>query len=448
MTDRSPILATNLTEAYDLCDPVKLLQGEDLDRYYLPLLEARKTEAILQVGRILEQQKPERFSTILFTGHRGCGKSTELKRIEKQWKNDYLTIFLNIENETDINDIEYIDIYLTIIRQVEHTLRQLNIKFDHELLTSFEKWFKEITEETEESVNRSINTEAEVSLKGEVPFLAKLLFKLTSQIKNGLLEKTIIREKLNREFTRMKGDINLLLSDGLKKLRLKFPKYKGFLIILDNIDRCPPHVGEKLFFDYASQLQELHCSIIYTVPISVIYSPRGLSNSFGDPHIVPMVNIYQLDQQLFPLKHNQSGLASLAKIITKRVDAPTIFASGNELLELVKASGGHVRHLMQLMQRSCLTASGRGHIRIEADDVEYAIKQLQFSFERTNSDKKYYVELANIAITKSIQNYEIAQQLLYSSTLLEYNGSDRWNYPNPSIMRSNAFTKAIDNLQP
>ena len=68
MTDRSPILATNLTEAYDLCDPVKPLQGEDLDRYYLPLLEARKTEAIVQVGKILEQQKPQTFSTILFTG--------------------------------------------------------------------------------------------------------------------------------------------------------------------------------------------------------------------------------------------------------------------------------------------------------------------------------------------------------------------------------------------
>jgi hypothetical protein len=32
--------------------------------------------------------------------------------------------------------------------------------------------------------------------------------------------------------------------------------------------------------------------------------------------------------------------------------------------------------------------------------------------------------------------------------LLEYNGNDRWNYPNPSIMRSNAFAKAIENYQP
>jgi predicted AAA+ superfamily ATPase len=78
--------ATNLTEAYEICDPVKPLQGEDLERYYLPLLEARKTEAIVQVEQILQQQKPGRFTTIVFTGHRGCGKTTELKRIEQHWQ--------------------------------------------------------------------------------------------------------------------------------------------------------------------------------------------------------------------------------------------------------------------------------------------------------------------------------------------------------------------------
>ena len=445
MTDRSPILATNLTDAYDICDPVKPLQGEDLDRYYLPLLEARKTEAIVQVGQILRQQEPKTFSTILFTGHRGCGKSTELRRIEKQWQDEYQTVFLNIEDETDINDVEYIDIYLTIIRQVEYTLRKLGIKFDSELVAEFEKWFKETTKETEESVNFSLNTEAEVSLKGEVPFFAKLLFKLTSQIKNGTSEKTKIREKLNKEVTRMKGDINLLLADGLKKLLKKSPNCKGFLIILDNLDRCPPEVAKKLFIDYAAQLQELHCSIIYTVPISILYTAPGLNTSFGDPHIVPMVNIYQIDRQKYPLEYHQAGLKAVAGIITKRVDAPAIFASGKELLELVKASGGHIRQLMQLMQRACLTASGRNHDRIQAEDVEYAIKQLQFSFERS-TPKKYFAELVNIAITKEIEDDEIGQQMLFSTALLEYNGSDRWNYPNPLLMRSNAFTKAIDNL--
>jgi len=446
MTDPTSNLATNLKDAYDICDPVKPLQREDLEKYYTPLLEARNTEAIAQVEKILEQQDANKFSTILFTGHRGCGKSTELRRIERHWQKDYLTIFLNVEDETDINDVEYIDIYLTVIRQVETALRKLKVNLNGELIKSFENWFREIIKETEETVQLSINSEAEAKLGGEAPFLAKLLFKISGQIKNSTSEKTVIREKLIKEVTRMKADINLLLADGFKKLRSKYPQYKGILVILDNLDRCPPEVSNKLFFDYAAQLQELHCTIIYTVPISILYSPRGLSNSFGDPHIVPMVGIYELDRDRYPLNHNLKGLDAVAAIIEKRVDVSLLFASRDELLQLVKMSGGHVRQLMQLMQRACITASGRNHDQIQAEDVDYAVKQLQFSFERF-TPKKYFKELANIALTKEIEDDDMGQQMLFSTAVLEYNGSDRWNYPNPLLMRSNAFTRAITTLQ-
>jgi len=447
MTNPASInLAVNLTDAYEICD-VEPLQGKDLDKYYIPLLEARNSEAIIQVGQILDQQKPETFSTILFTGHRGCGKSTELRRIEEKWKDKYLTIFLNAEEETDINDLEYIDIYLMVIRQVEETLRSLKINFDKQLLKSVEDWFKEITKESEESVKLSLDTEASASLGVDAPFFAKLLFKLKGVIKNSSSQKTTIRETLKKEVTRMKGDINLLLSDGLKKLRAKFPNYKGFLVIVDNLDRCPLEVTNELFFERAAQLKELHCSIIYTVPISALYSQQGLSNSFDDPHIVPMVNIYQLDRSEYPVQYKQSGLEAVAKIIEKRVDVNLLFNSRNELMELVKASGGHIRQLMQLMQRACLTASGRDHVKIQAEDVEYATKQLQFSFERSISNKKYFTELAYIAVNKEFSDEEdIKVQMLYSTAVLEYNGSDRWNYPNPLLMRSNAFTRSIKTL--
>jgi len=82
--------------------------------------------------------------------------------MEKQWQAQYLTIFLDVEEETDINDLIYIDIYLMIIRQVEVALRELKISFDSELLKRFEDWFKQITKETEASVNYSLDTEAEI----------------------------------------------------------------------------------------------------------------------------------------------------------------------------------------------------------------------------------------------------------------------------------------------
>lgn len=438
--------AKNLVDAYDLCDPVQPLQGEALRQFYLPLLDVRKTEAIEQLGQILRQQKPEKFSTILFTGHRGCGKTTELFRLQEQWQADYLTVYVDISNELDVNDLEYVDIYLTVIEQLEAALRKLEISFHPQLLQNFESWFRDITKETEETVNFSFSADAEAGLQGDVPFLAKLLFKLKAQIKNGSSQKTIIREKLVREVSRMKSDINLLLVDGLKKLRQKQPQYKGFLVILDNLDRCPIEVSEPLFFDHATQLQGLFCTIIYTVPISILYSPRGLSNALGNPHVMPMVSVYQPNLSQYPLDYDRPGLEAMAAIVAKRVEVAEVFNSQDELMELAQASGGHARQLMQLMQSVCLTASGRKHDKIMAEDVEYAIKQLQFSFERS-TPRKYFAELADIAMNKHVEDDAVGKQMLFSTAVLEYNGTEKWHYPNPLIARSRLFQEAIDALR-
>ncbi len=81
------------------------------------------------------------------------------------------------------------------------------------------------------------------------------MVKLLAQIKGSDKQKTTIRETLEKDLSRLKADINLLLGDAYVKLRNKIPQCKGLLIIFDNLDRVPPMVAEHLFFDYAAQLQ-------------------------------------------------------------------------------------------------------------------------------------------------------------------------------------------------
>ncbi len=433
--------ATNLKEAFRICN-VDPLEGEDLNRYYVNLSSVRKTEAIEGVSTILDFQEPEQFTTILFTGHRGCGKSTELKRIQNQWKQDYRVIYLEVNEETDINDASYTDLYLIVIKFVEFELRQLGLKFDAQLLGNFEKWFKEVTQESEETVTKSVSLQGEVTLGADAPFLAKLLVKLLARIKGSQKDKKTIRQTLERDISRLKSDLNLLLSDAVKKLRKKHPQYKGFLVIFDNLDRVPPSVGDSLFFDYAQQLKELHCNIIYTVPISVLCSPKGINNTFGNPHLVPMVNIYQYKRHISELEHNQNGLEAIAKLIRKRVDVEAVFSSEQELIELAKASGGHVRQLMQMMRTACYTAATRKHQKIEAEDVVYAIKQERFNFERFIPEEHYSL-LAEVCFNKNITKDETGQLMLFNTSVLEYNGDNRWNYPNSVVLDSEFFQEAF-----
>ena len=450
MTSLSPNRANTLKTAYRICN-VKPLEGEDIDRYYVDLSAVRKTEAIEGINIILNFQEPEKHKTILFTGHRGCGKSTELKRIQKQWEAEYRVIYLEANEETDINDISYTDLYLIVIKQVEFELRKLGLSFDSQLLNNFESWFKEITEETEESVEASISVSGEATLGAGVPgivppFLAKLLVKLLAQIKGSGKQRTTIRKILEKDIARLKLDINLLLNDGLKKLRGKYPEYKDFLIIFDNLDRVEPKISDRLFFEYAAQLQELNCTIIYTVPISAVYSSTNLNNSFGNPNIMPMINIYQLERDRCDLNYNQTNLDAVASLIEKRVEIEAVFESREDLLELAKASGGHVRQLVQMMQTACLTASSRSHSKIQAEDVTYAIKQQQFNFERILLEE-YYPILAKVCLSKNVNTDEIGQSLLFNISILEYNGNDRWNYVNPVIKQIDGFQKSLADEQ-
>jgi energy-coupling factor transporter ATP-binding protein EcfA2 len=433
--------ATTLKTAFRVCN-VEPLEGDDLDRYYVDLSEVRKTEAIAGVSNILDFQEPEQFTTILFTGHRGCGKSTELKRIQKQWEKDYRVIYLEVDEQTDINDVSYTDFYLIAIKQVEFEMRGLGLKLDSRLMHNFEEWFKDVTEETEQTVESSVSIEGEATLGPEAPFLAKLLVKLLAQIKGSDKQKKTIRQTLEKDISRLKADINLLLNDAVKKLRKKFPSYKGFLIIFDNLDRVPPNVANHLFFDYAAQLQELNCTIIYTVPLSVLYSPQNAIKNFDCPHIVPMVNIYEFNRDSCDLNYNEVSLNAMASLVERRVEVDKIFESREQLLELAKASGGHVRQLMQMMRTACITASGRSHAKIMAEDVTYAVKQEQFNFERFIPQNHYPV-LAQVCLTKNINKDEISELILFNLLVLEYNGKNRWNYPNPVGKQNEEFQKAL-----
>jgi histone H3/H4/energy-coupling factor transporter ATP-binding protein EcfA2 len=442
MTSLSANRATTLKAAFRACD-VGPLVGQDLDRYYVDLSHVRKTEAIESVITRLDFLEPAEFCTILFTGHRGCGKSTELRRIQKQWQDDYRTIYLEADAEIDINDAEYTDLYLVIIKKVADELYKLGLKFDAQLLNNFESWFKEITQEDEASVEKSVTIETNAEAGWEIPFISKLLAKLQAQIKGSDKRKQTIRQTLQKDIGRLQADINLLLGDAFVKLRKQYPEYqKGFLIIFDNLDRVPPNVGHHLFFDYASQLQGLHCTTIYTAPISIVYSENNLSNAFDSPNIVPMVNIYEFERDRCDLVHNQVGLAAIARLIEQRVEIDAVFESQDLLFELAKASGGHVRQLMQMTAKSCLTAATRKRDKVMAEDVAYAIKQEQFNFERI-IPTSHYPLLVEVCLNKDVSKDQIGRLMLFNISVFEYNGSSRWNYINPVVRQSNAFQEAL-----
>jgi hypothetical protein len=204
-------------------------------------------------------------------------------------------------------------------------------------------------------------------------------------------------------------------------------------------------VANRLFFNYAAQLQELHCTIVYTIPISTLYSPRGIDTSLGNAYIVPMVNPYEFVAGKEALDYCETGLDALESLLERRMDTQKIFADLEIMFDLIRASGGHVRHLMQMVREACLTAIGRAHSVVETEDAVYAINQLQFSFEREMPDT-YYPAIAETYRSKRAPKDNLGQAILFNTSVLEYNGKQRWNYPHPTVMKIDAFQQALKQL--
>lgn len=436
--------ATTLKTAFQACD-VGALKGES-QKYYVDLSAVRSAAAINSLRTRLDFLDPGQFAAVLFTGHRGCGKSTELLRLKSHLEQEYRVIYLEADDALDINDADYIDLYLVLIRQVLNEVGALKLHLDLPLMERFEQWFKDITEETEESVAKSVTLETKAQAGVEVPFLSKLVAKLLAQIKGSHTQRKTVRHQLQQDIGRLKTDMNAVLLDAFTKLREAYPQYpKGFLVMFDNLDRVPPDVGDRLYFDYAAQLQDLNCTLIYTVPISVVYSDKNVNNAFSQPHIVPMVNIYQLQEG--KLGYNPEVLKRLGKLITGRMDYQSVFAAQNGnagalVMRLLKASGGHVRQLMQMVAKACLAAASRGATQVEAVDVDYVIKQEQFNFERVVPEHHYPL-LVQVCQQQRVPQTADGQRMLFNLSVLEYNGDRRWNYMNPVIKKCDAYREAL-----
>ena len=212
-SDATDYRAKTLKQAFRVCN-LGALTGVELDRYRADLSAVRNEAAISIVDGELDSLEPGEPAAILFTGHRGCGKSTELRQLERRWQLDYEVIYIRATDELDINDADYRDIYLVIIKYITQALHDWGPSPNAKLLKAFEDWFKEITGESEESVTKSVSLGAQAEAGQQFPFIFKLAVKLLSEIKGSDTYKRTVRENLEQGFSRLKDNTNALLKDA------------------------------------------------------------------------------------------------------------------------------------------------------------------------------------------------------------------------------------------
>ncbi len=365
------------------------------------------------------------YAKILFTGHTGSGKTTELKKFESYLndENRYFTVFADIQDAFQISTFEQEDLYILLISKLIEQLNDKKIPFNSTKLENLaNKWIsddKEVEDEIKKSYEASAGAEAEAS----IGLMFWKLFSLKGNLKTAFSYESNTSTIVRRKIKENKGEYIQRLNEILIEIRhsiIKAKKGLDIIFIIDGVERLRQEkydVYTNSFFRDARLLQELNTNFICCVPIETRY----------DIQIAPLITALYKPYDLPLLAINDKSKPYFSSVITKRINEKKFFETG--VLEfLIKKSGGHPRQLLQLVEKA-LTYSFSNEWKITMETAQKVCDETGRLLERLLTTK-------HIEILKS-NNFNGADkemlELLFSLALLEYNGTTNARKINPVL---------------
>jgi hypothetical protein len=357
---------------------------------------------------------------ILFFGHIGIGKTTELRRYALQLNASrrFYVVEVDVLAKLDRNNLQYTEVLMAMAETLLERLHADGFVLGAEALEPLQRWFGNVveTQTTTKELSAELKTVAEGG--GGIPGLIKLLATFTAAFKTGSSQKSEWRREIRNDFTSLALAFNTLIRLAEAQLARK-GRAEQLLFLIDGTDKMRGEDTQQFFVQDAEQLLAIKTLVIYTAPLHLKYDGR-LGGKLDADIVLPMMKLYERDGGRF-----EAGWSTMRRLLLLRADR-CLFASKAEVDRLVEYSGGHPRELLRLLKLCCEVADDV----IDAGVVQTAIEKLA-------ADYRYFLKPADYALLKTIDsnpvdggNDEQAQELLHRLALLQYNdGTWRRSHP-------------------
>lgn len=365
-------------------------------------------------------EPPKRVYTA-FCGHRGCGKSTELRRLCHQLDKDglFMVIFLNASYELDTNNLRYADVFMALAKKLFERLEKESVSIDQIYLDNLESWFKQRVIIDEKKREYALDIKAGIEAKSGIPFFLQLFANMTTAFKNNSTYKEELRKDITNTFSQFALAFNGLL-EAVRETLPDHAKRKALLFIVDDLEKLPRDDARSIFIGDVNQLQQIESNFIYSAPIDFLYEGSQFRQLFL-PMTLPMIKVTEKDGS-----KNEKGYSILREMIFRRADR-SLFTPPSVVDKIIEYSGGNPRHVLQLMTYAY------SHTKNEVFDeeaVDRAIQDMKVSFQRFLTLEDYET-LYRIDCSKDYTTNEQVQNLLHQLALLEYN--EFWWRSHPAV---------------
>lgn len=442
-----------LKHIYNACDPSVPAPAE----YYYDCAEARGSSALSQ-----EFQNHLRLAKdylyFLFTGHVGCGKSSELRQLERALSDPtppyscYFPILLDVSYYLDDYDASTTDILLAIVTEVADTLREkLNVELK-------DNYFSRRLNEIKGFFLSDVEIkEGELSLGFAKAKVQRLKKDPTARQK--------VRAVLEPKMSTMLEEINTVFDEArlaVKKSKVGRQPCTDIVLIVDNLEKIRKVGGmeegaslRELFLEGYAKLTGMKAHFIYTVPLRLVRSTDGpqLEQRYGPLFVLPMIKIIERGSR----QPYQAGVNSMRALLQKRLRSlklDQVFNS-DALDFLLTYSGGSVRNMMTFVQNAC---SYVAQLPITLPAAQRAIQQTARTYS-TAIPEHHWEKLARLDASsdQSIPNGDNDYLVMLENlSVLEYinGGSDDpfalaepWYAVNPIVRQLQKFKAAAQKLR-
>lgn len=468
-------MGLDLRKFYQATNPSQVLQADspEDDKYYIDFSEVRGGRIIEELRDNITFFNPDSPTCELFTGHIGCGKSTELLRLKAALeKAEFHVVYFESSQDLEMGNVDIGDIMLAIARRVTESIESLE-KISLPQPKGFQRIIngalKVLQTEIDLSAEAALpgvgkisaSSAGEFSMKAGLPGIGEVkasndegvslvlgIGKITAKAKNSLELRKKLKDYLEPQTGSILEIINTeLIEPSVEKLK-QYGK-KGLVVIVDNLDRVENIIKawgrpqpEYLFVDRGEQLRQLKCHLIYTMPLSLMFSNdynRLTSRIVMEPKVLPMVPVRLRNGSECVL-----GMKNMRQMVLARAFPDLdpeqrlgliseVFDTPETLERLCQISGGHVRELLQLL-RSLIMKERK--LPLSRAFLERVIQEKSNQMQLGVDDQEWEL-LRKVQKTQEVKGDQEYQILIGTRLVYEYHDSQGyWFQVNPILAES------------
>lgn len=428
--------AKTLRELRRVCRPCPLAP-EQIEEFFVETDEARnphqRTRSL--IAECLQEREDAR---ILFYGHRGCGKSTEINKLLSELDGRFMAVQFSVEEHMNMSAARAEDLLLLICERVLQKAQSEHLKVDDAALKGVNSYFTETVRRT--GTEQGTTGTIEVGAKAETPSVLSSLLGLFARFTGEIRYNAYSDETTVAHLRKRPADLVAQANAVIEAVRSKLPNGRRLLVVVEDLDKLDLARARPMFVDNVSLLAGLTTNIIYTVPVFLFHSPDvgQFLPRFDEVFALPMIKVREPGDTTGDAAARPVGFDTVKHIVHARILPELIEEQALNLL--IEKTGGVLRHVFQVLDVAATMSDVNPPLQEE--HIRYGLQQLAKEFwsqislphdaeEIPDCPKNVddlYARLAECARKENEGNPSPCksdatnQILLRSCALVEYNG--------------------------